>query len=154
MRDPSVRARLDRLTFAEGLAAPDLDRLAGIAAPVQWEAGTIIFREGDVDPPPPLYVVEEGRVAIQVAVPGRGPVTILSVGAGEVFGWSGLFDRRPKSATARAIGPTRALAVDSDRLRGLCDEDVRFGYDITRRILRVVSERLKGARMQLLDVYR
>ena len=119
--------------------------------PVQWDAGTTVFREGDRDSF--LYVVEEGRVAIEIAVPGRGRVIILTVGPGEVFGWSSIFQQRPKTASARTIEPTRALALDAGRLRELCDADPRLGYLLTRRILEVVSERLKATRMQLLDIY-
>jgi CRP-like cAMP-binding protein len=128
-----------------------MDRIAEIASPVQWNGGAIVFREGDRDSL--LYVVEEGRVAIEVNLPGRGKVTILTVGPGEVFGWSSLFDERPKTAGARTTEPTRALALDAARLRGLCEADPRLGYVLTRRILEVVSERLKATRMQLLDIY-
>ena len=86
-------------------------------------------------------------------IPGRGRVTILTVGPGEVFGWSSLFFERPKTASARTVEPTQALALDAVRLRELCDVDTRLGYLLTRRILDVVSERLKATRMQLLDIY-
>ena len=110
-----------------------------------------MFREGDRDSV--LYVVEEGRVAIEIAVPGRGRVTILTVGPGEVFGWSSLFSSGPRPhRPARSSRPGR-LALDAVRLRELCDADPRLGYLLTRRILDVVSERLKATRMQLLDIY-
>jgi CRP/FNR family cyclic AMP-dependent transcriptional regulator len=70
-----------------------------------------------------------------------------------VFGWSSLFLQRPKTASARTVEPTKALALDAGRLRTLCDTDTRLGYVLTRRILDVVSERLKATRMQLLDIY-
>ncbi len=113
--------------------------------------GQTVFREGDLDPI--LYIVESGGVAIEVTVPGRGRVIILTVGPGEVFGWSSMFQQRPKTASARASSPTRALALDADRLRELCDTDPKLGYVLTRRLLEVVSERLKATRMQLLDIY-
>jgi CRP/FNR family transcriptional regulator, cyclic AMP receptor protein len=139
------------LAFTHGLDPGQLDRLAQIATPVQWGAGTIVFREGDRDSL--LYVVEDGRIAIEITVPGRGRVTILTVGPGEVFGWSSLFHQGPKTASARAIEPAKAFALDASRLRELCDADSRLGYALTRRLLDVVSERLKATRMQLLDIY-
>ena len=75
----------------------------------------MIYREGD--PASPLYLVEEGLVALEMVVPGRGPITILTVGPGEIFGWSSLFYQRPKTSAARALTPTRAEALDSARLR-------------------------------------
>jgi CRP/FNR family cyclic AMP-dependent transcriptional regulator len=137
--------------FTQGMDADQLELLAEIATPVQWAAGETVFREGDLDSM--LYVVERGRVAIEVTIPGRGRVSILTVGPGEVFGWSSVFHDRPKTASARATEPTRALALDAARLGALCDADPRLGYLLTRRILEVVAERLKATRMQLLNVY-
>jgi CRP-like cAMP-binding protein len=129
-----------------------IERLAEIATPVRWKAGEMVYREGD--PGSPFYLVEEGLVAIEFDVPGRGAITTLTVGPGEIFGWSGLFYQRPKTSAARAQAPTRAQALDTARLRALCDGDPVFGYTVTRRILQVVSERLKATRIQLLDVFK
>ncbi|MGP0066460.1 MAG: cyclic nucleotide-binding domain-containing protein [Isosphaeraceae bacterium] len=139
------------LPFTRGLAPEQLELVADLATRAEWAAGETVFREGDRDPV--LYVVETGRIAIEVSVPGRGRVTILTLGPGEVFGWSSLFHDRPKTAAARAIEPTRAIALDAARLGALCDADPRLGYVLTRRILEVVAERLKATRIQLLDVY-
>jgi CRP/FNR family transcriptional regulator, cyclic AMP receptor protein len=137
--------------FAQGMDADQLELLAEIATPVQWAAGETVFREGDLDSM--LYVVEHGRVAIEVTIPGRGRVTILTVGPGEVFGWSSVFHDRPKTASARATEPTQALALDAARLGALSDADPRLGDLLTRGIVELVAERLKATRMQLLDVY-
>jgi CRP-like cAMP-binding protein len=142
----------ENLPFAEALDESQRARLAAIADARRWDAGERIFREGDTDSP--LYLIEEGRVAIELTVPERGGVTILTVGPGEVFGWSSLFQKRPKSAAARAVVPTSTTALDSSRLRELCDADPVLGYAMTRWILEVVSERLKTTRLQLLDVFK
>lgn len=145
------RSSLEELAFTQGLEPDQQDRIAEIGSAREWNAGVTVFREGDLHSS--LYVVEIGRVAIEIAAPGRGRLTILTVGPGEVFGWSSLFLQRPKTASARTVEPTRALALAADPLRVLCDADPRLGYLLTRRILNVVSERLKATRMQLLDIY-
>jgi CRP/FNR family transcriptional regulator, cyclic AMP receptor protein len=145
------RSALDQLAFTQGLEFDQQDRIAQIASAREWDAGVTVFREGDLDSS--LYIVEKGRVALDIAVPGRGRMTILTVGPGDVFGWSSLFLQQAKTASARTVEPTRALLLAADLLRELCDVDPRLGYLLTRRILDVVSERLKAARMQLLDIY-
>lgn len=147
----AIRSRLAELRFTKDLDPQQLDRLAEVASLVQWKAGAVVFREGDVGSL--LYIVDQGRVAIEVVVPGRGTVTILTVGPGEVFGWSSLFYQRPKSAAARTTLPTQALALDALHLREWCETDPKLGYALTRRLLDVVSERLKATRLQLLDVF-
>jgi CRP/FNR family cyclic AMP-dependent transcriptional regulator len=147
----SSRASLNELAFTQGLEPDQQDRIAEIATAREWNAGVTVFREGDFDSS--LYVVETGRVAIEVAAPGRGRLTILTVGPGEVFGWSALFLQRAKTASARTVEPTKAVALAAVALCELCEADPRLGYRLTRRILEVVSERLKATRMQLLDIY-
>jgi len=151
MKHNATQSTLSDLAFTQGLDSGQLEQVAELAAPVEWTAGETVFREGDSDSV--LYVVQAGRVAIEVAVPTRGRVTLLTLGPGELFGWSSLFHQRPQTAAARAIEPTRALALDASRLRELCDADPRLGYLLTRWILDVVAERLTVARMQLLDIY-
>ena len=129
MESSSIRSRLERAVFFRGMEPAQVDRIAEMATPVQWQAGVVIFREGDPEPNPRLYIVEEGLVALQITVPGRGPVTILSVGPGDLFGWSSLFDGHPKTAVARAGSNERARTgcqAASRRMRqrrgaGLCD---------------------------------
>jgi CRP-like cAMP-binding protein len=151
MDKAALQSRLVAIAFFSGLEPTHLDTLADIATTVQWESDANVFQEGDLDSP--LYAVEQGRVAIEVAVPGRGTVTLMTVGPGEVFGWSSLFYRRPKSVAARTVEPTSALALDAARLRSLCDADPGLGYAVARRVLNVVSERLKASRIQLLDLF-
>ena len=108
MSDPVTQSRLLHLEFTQGLDPGQLNQIARITSSLNWDAGTTVFREGDRDSF--LYVVEEGRVAIEIAVPGRGRVVILTVGPGEVFGWSSIFAGRHKTASARTIEPAKALA--------------------------------------------
>jgi CRP-like cAMP-binding protein len=147
----NVQATLRSLAFTRDLEAAYLDRLAEAATTVHWEAGQSVFREGDRDEA--LYLVVEGAVAIDISVPRRGHVRILTVGPGEVFGWSSVYYQKPKTAGATAIERVQALALDAARLRELSESDPRFGYWLARRLLQVVSERLKATRIQLLDVF-
>lgn len=146
-----VQATLRSLAFTEDLEPAYLDRLAEIATVLHWAAGQTVFREGDRDEA--LYLVIEGAVAIDIFVPRRGRVRILTIGPGEVFGWSSVHYQKPKTAGATAIEPVRGLAFDAARLRELSESDPRFGYWLARRLLQVVSERLKATRIQLLDVF-
>ncbi|HMB06825.1 MAG TPA: cyclic nucleotide-binding domain-containing protein [Isosphaeraceae bacterium] len=145
-----IAARLKDLEFTQDFTPEQLDRLAELATPVRWRANEVIFGAGEVGFA--LYLVEEGRVAIDLDFPNRWPKTILTVGRGEVFGWSSVFDLRPKTAMTHTLTPTKALALDAGKLRALCDADPRLGYALTRRLLQAVSERLKATRNQLYDL--
>ena len=65
------------------------EQLAGCSRTVGFEAGETLFREGE--PADVFYVLRRGRVALELYVPGRGPLTIETIEAGSVVGWSWLF---------------------------------------------------------------
>ena len=66
----SVISKLEHLAFTKDLTPDQLDRISAIVSPRRWDSGATVFREGDQDSI--LYVVEEGHVAIEISVPGRG----------------------------------------------------------------------------------
>ena len=146
-----LRNLLQSMVFTRDVEPRRLDDLVAFSTIVDWEPARKIFREGDVEPS--LYLVIDGCVALEIAVPGRGHVRILTVGPGEVFGWSSIYYDKPKTAAATAVEKTRAVKFDAAKLRELSDSDSQFGYWLTRQLLQVVSERLKATRVQLLDIF-
>ena len=63
--------------------------------------------------------------------------------------------RRPSAVhlDARALGPVHVVAFDAACLRGKADDDPALGYELMRRFIPVIVERLQATRVQLLDVY-
>jgi CRP/FNR family transcriptional regulator, cyclic AMP receptor protein len=93
-------------------------------------------------------------VALDIYVPARGRMTILTVGPGEIFGWSALLPIiEIRTASARTLQKTTAVAFDSPALRALCEEDHELGFLVYRRLANVVAARLTATRLQLLDMY-
>jgi CRP-like cAMP-binding protein len=137
--------------FFAGLDKEYLAIIAGCAKNVTFKAGESIFREGQ--PADWFYLIRAGHVALDITAPPRGRVTVQTLEAGEVLGWSWLFPPYKWHFGATALEDTRALAMDGKCLRGKCDTDPRMGYELMKRFARVMLERLQGARVQLLDVY-
>jgi CRP/FNR family cyclic AMP-dependent transcriptional regulator len=110
-----------------------------------------IFQEGsDANH---FYLIQAGRVALETFVPGRGVVTIQTIGAGEALGWSWLFPPYRWHFSARSIDATATVALDARALREKAQMNHDFGYDITMRVAQVMLQRLQATRMQLLDFY-
>lgn len=82
------------------------------------EAGEVLFEQGD--PADALYLVLEGRIGVVVNGEARA-----SLGVGECFGELGLVERAPRSATARALQPSRLLVVDGARFQALVQESAQ-----------------------------
>jgi CRP/FNR family transcriptional regulator, cyclic AMP receptor protein len=147
--------RLDEILadvpFLAGLSADELALLAGCASNVHFDEGEVLFREGDAANS--FYVVRHGSVALELHVPARGGMTIETIEAGEVIGWSWLFPPYRWHFDARALSSVRATAFDGECLRGKCEDDPALGYDLMKRFAQVLMERLQWTRLRLLDVY-
>jgi CRP-like cAMP-binding protein len=142
---------LAEVPLFQGMDAERLQLLAGCAANVHFEPGEVLFREGDEANA--FYVIRGGTVALEAFVPARGGMTIETIDAGEVVGWSWLFPPYRWHFDARALAPVRATAIDGACLRGKCDDDPALGYDLMQRFAQVMIERLQWTRLRLLDVY-
>jgi CRP-like cAMP-binding protein len=137
--------------FFRELAPAYLELIAGCAKNVRFDSGQFIFRESAAANE--FYLLRQGKVALEIFVPGRGPVAIQTVSEGEVLGWSWLFSPYHWRFSARALALTRALAFDGQCLRQKCDENHDLGYELMQRFAQIMAERLQATRLQLLDLY-
>jgi CRP/FNR family cyclic AMP-dependent transcriptional regulator len=144
-------AVLAEAPFFAGLGTAELELLAGCAGNVRFREGEMLFREGE--PADAFYVVRHGTVALETFVPALGGVTVETIEAGEVIGWSWLFPPYRWHLDARALSTVRATSFDGVCLREKCDGDAALGYDLMKRFAQVLIERLQWTRLRLLDVY-
>jgi CRP/FNR family transcriptional regulator, cyclic AMP receptor protein len=134
-----------------GMAEEHLALIAGCAQNKVFEDGQYLMREGD--PANSFHVVRLGRVALEIFVPQRGGVTIETVETGDLVGWSWLVPPYKVHLDARAVGTAHVVAFDAACLRGKADEDPVLGYELMRRFIPVIVERLQATRVRMLDVY-
>jgi CRP-like cAMP-binding protein len=89
-------------------------------------------------------------VALDLHVPGQGRMKIDTIGMGELLGWSWLFPPYRWAFGAVATGPVEAFEFDGRTVRARCESDPTFGYELTRRLARVVAKRLQTTRVRLI----
>jgi len=142
---------LSELQVFEGMQAEHLALMAGCAANARFDAGEFIGRQGE--PADKFWIIRQGRVAIEIHAPGRGTVTIATVGENEVLGWSWLLPPHQLHFDARALTATRALALDGRCLRNKFSTDHKLGYEVMRRFAPLIVQRLEATSIQLLDLY-
>ena len=104
----------------------------------QYQAGERIFEQGD--PTTGLWIVMEGRVAVE-RVGADGTLTTTGVWvAGDIVGMAGIWDRSGYPASARALeNPTVMAWIARDVALQLHQEVHQFGLEISR----LLSERLR-----------
>ncbi|MFF5229583.1 Crp/Fnr family transcriptional regulator [Dactylosporangium sp. NPDC000521] len=138
--------------FLAGLPADHVGRLSRWASPAPFSAGTRIFEENDRADR--FWLIRDGCVHLDIRVPGRGDAVIETIGAGTVLGWSWMFPPYRWHFGAVAVDQVRSIAIDGAAVRSLCDADPGFGYELTRRFMAVVVERMQATRIRLLDLYK
>jgi CRP-like cAMP-binding protein len=146
-----VRA-LSTHPFLADLGQKHLDFLTGCAKNARFDRDAYLVREGA--PAVSLFLIREGRIALESQVPGRGSVQVETLGPGDVLGWSALFPPHFWHLDGRAVEPALTFVIDGECLRNKIESDKDFGYALTRRLLHVVHRRLERARLQQLDVYK
>lgn len=143
---------LQAIPWFQAMTEEHFNKFLSIARIFNFEPGQTVFHEGDKEDY--LYIVLEGRVAIEISIPGRGRMRLLTLDPMDVLGWSSVTPVvRQRTAGARAVLPSRLVAFDANELRRLCDEDNALGYYVYRRLANVVAGRLMTTRLQLLDMF-
>jgi len=138
--------------FFNGMEERLLQILAGCASNVRFDQGDVIFREGEEADK--FYLIRNGRVALQVISDHRGPLTISTLDGGDILGWSWLSPPYHYKFTARTVAATRVISLDGKCLREKAQKDDQLGYELLKRFVPIIEDRLQATRMQLLDVYK
>jgi CRP/FNR family cyclic AMP-dependent transcriptional regulator len=151
MRPTEIADLIADQPFFTGLDRSWQDLIAGCGTLRRFRAGELVLRAGD--PAEEFFVVRSGSVALELAAPGRGVVTIETLGPGDLVGASWLFPPYVWSLDARARSDVATIGFDATCLRGKCDEDTALGYTLMGRFAGMFRDRLQASRLQLLDLY-
>jgi CRP/FNR family transcriptional regulator, cyclic AMP receptor protein len=130
--------------FLKGFKAEHLELLAANALPAHFQAGEVIFREGEMANR--FYLVTQGAIVLETYTKDRGSSVVDKIGAGEVLGWSWLFPPYYWRLDAKAVEASNAVFFYGTRLRQEAEHDHDLGYELMRRVAAVAIQRLQAAR--------
>ncbi|MBI2777642.1 MAG: cyclic nucleotide-binding domain-containing protein [Chloroflexi bacterium] len=139
------------IAWFESLPVVARDRLAPLVAQLDLDAGVTFMHEGD--PAAFLAILISGRVALRMRIPDRGAITILTLEANDIVGWSVIVPPYRATTNATTLEPTRLAIIDAETLRSLIAEDQALAAALLPRILETIADRLAGTRDQLLDLF-
>jgi CRP-like cAMP-binding protein len=143
---------LEGLTFCKGMSREYLDLLIAAGEVRTFPTGSYLFHEGQHSAS--IYLLYQGEVGLEVSLPDTGPVRLQTAGPGELLGWSPLLGLGWMTASAVALTPCWALALDVRKVLSLADEQPRFGMELMRRLAMTLARRLNDTRMQILEEHR
>jgi CRP/FNR family transcriptional regulator, cyclic AMP receptor protein len=140
---------LGKLRFSANFSEDMLQRLASSAKVRRIPPHEVLFREkGESDQ---LMIICGGKVALDLNVPGHGSVRILTLGPGELLGWSALLGGR-MTTTATALEEVTLVSISAGQVLATCEADHSFGYSLMRRVADSLAARLGDTRSQLIDL--
>jgi CRP-like cAMP-binding protein len=137
---------LDRIQFLK--TVPFFDRLSNrqlktvsdIMFERRYDSDESIFEEGQ--PGAALFLILNGKIAIEIC--RETSTTRLAVlESGAFFGEMALLDDTPRSANARALEPTRTLALYRNDLNDLVHRDAKAACQIYRSLAGTIGDRLR-----------
>ncbi len=147
---PIGPAELREIGLFGALSDDVLEYLATLLTVEAPPAGATLFREGE--DANAMFVVISGEVEVLKKSKRAVEARVAVLGPGDWFGEMSIVDIQPRSATVRALAPSRLLRVSSADLDALYRHDLRSYAIIILNLARELSRRLRVADGILADL--
>ncbi len=134
---------LRHLALFGAMADSALQHLASSLSVIEPKPGEVLFKEGD--PADDMFVVLTGEIEVLKRSRQGTESRVAMLGPGDWFGEMSIVDVQPRSATVRAVAPSRLLRIGSVDLDSLYRYDVKAYALIVLNLARELSRRLRVA---------
>ena len=104
-----------------------------------FDEGAVIFKEGEEGEE--MFVIIQGAVEIRKATGASSSKTLSTLQKGDMFGEMAIIEKKPRSASAVAVLPTRLLALNEK----LYETVLTANPDFARKMNKILSERIRRA---------
>ncbi len=151
MADARIYEFLEAQPFFKGLPPHYLTLLASHASLATYNPQQRVFKQDTTADK--FFIVRQGKVTLEIPAVSGEPLTIQTVGDGQLLGWSWLIPPYRWLFDARAITQSTLVMMDGEKLRAACDSDPKLGYDLLRRFAVLMAERLSASRLAAIKQY-
>src|ERR1700753_613175 len=139
---PLTVATLREIGLFGALSDEVLERVARMLKTVRVKPGEAVFTEGD-SMAREMYVVLDGEMEVSRRSRRGRDMRIAILGPNDGFGELSMIDMQARSATVRALGPSRLLKLTSEDMDALYRADLKSYTLIVLNIARDLSRRLR-----------
>lgn len=115
-----------------------MDEIAKIMKEESYDKGAVIFTQAH--PAVDFYILMNGRVRLTLGEEAEIEYTVAK--PGEVFGWSGMLDRKFYTARADCAGPTKLVRIEKDKLNGIFEKRPDSGMTFFKKLAGAIFQRL------------
>jgi CRP-like cAMP-binding protein len=147
---PLDPADMAKVPFLQDLLPAEVEALCSAGQLRTFSEGETVFRQGD--PGNELFVIIDGEIAIELAVPGSTPRLLAALMAGTIFGEISYLTATPRTATARALHESRLLVFQRDGMDRLVGIGRQAATNMMETIARVLALRLASMNRELAEI--
>lgn len=141
----SVTSLLSATELFAALPEELIDQIGTASSLRKLDRNDVVFRESEAADA--LYVIASGRIAISNRSDDGRESMVALMGRGDLFGEMGLFDRRGRSAEARALEPSEVVEVRYQPVRDLYEREPQHLW----RVVSLLAARLRNMDNALAD---
>ncbi|WP_437997950.1 cyclic nucleotide-binding domain-containing protein [Sorangium sp. So ce185] len=142
-RDGELVVQLREIGLFGGLGDHVLQGLADTLELLELQPGAVAFREGDSGRE--MFVLLAGEMEVLKRSKRDVEARVAVLGPSDWFGEMSILDVMPRSATVRAIAPSRLMRVTAHDLDALYRRDLKSYTLLVLNIAREMSRRLRVA---------
>jgi CRP/FNR family transcriptional regulator, cyclic AMP receptor protein len=146
----AITASLAEFPLFRNLPEALLEQIASLGNEQSFPQGETVFREGESADK--LHFLLEGDIVLKVKLTSRPEsITVSAVSQRfESFGWSGVVAPYHYTATAFCETDCKVLTLPGDKVMKLLEENPEAGFTVMKRLIELVSSRLRNSRQALL----
>ncbi|MBP9708915.1 MAG: cyclic nucleotide-binding domain-containing protein [Oligoflexales bacterium] len=151
LEEQTLLAQLKKISLFSTFSNEELAIIRENAVTQTFSKGSFLAKEAqDADS---FFCLLSGTLAINTFVANRGMVTLQSLLAGEIVGWSWLFPHKKWVFSVQALSDCEVLCIKADAIKKHMEMNSKFSADLLMAFSKILVERLKITRLQLLDMY-
>ena len=140
--------RLKEVGIFQGISDEELELVRASVARVQEVAeGTVLFSENSASSE--LYVVDSGRVNLEIEAVPDTRLQVSSLNRNQVFGWEAIVPPYTYTSTALAVAPTGLIVLDGTQMRALCETHPDICARVMEHVVRIAADQLAATRQQM-----
>ncbi len=142
---------LKGMDLFEVLEVEELADIAPLCSVEEFGGGQYVYREGDRAEK--IYMVLEGRVAVEIEIRPGKRIVIYTETKGHMFGYPSLVRLNTFSTSTRCIDKAKIVTMKADELVGkIFKPDCRRGYLVMNRLAEIIAVKLRETRIQLVSL--
>lgn len=151
--------KLSQLEIFSNLSEDESERnrlltsVCEILEPVNYSAGDIIIKEGDLGDS--LFILYKGSAQVRRKTPNEDQFAVANLAADQnvFFGEVALVDKDTRSASVYALDDCETLKLEGKAFKDLCDAEPILGYHVIFKISQRIAEALRRSNKDLMLLY-